>query len=107
MSFRPRPLRPSVAVVAFVVATLLVGISVPMGPQLVPSLLLASHLKAARPQVKVVLGGPTLSLMDTTEIESLLLNPPDEVWQHPSLYGCAHRHRARAWLAAVPVTQRI
>ena len=41
--------------------TLLVGISVPMGPQLVPSLLLASHLKAARPQVKVVLGGPTLS----------------------------------------------
>jgi hypothetical protein len=52
--------------------TRLVGISVPMGPQLVPSLLLASQVKAAKPQVRVVLGGPTLSLMDTREIDSML-----------------------------------
>jgi hypothetical protein len=54
----------------------LVGISVPMGPQLVPSLLLAAHLKKARPGVPVVFGGPTLSLMDPGDIANLLACHP-------------------------------
>lgn len=54
----------------------LVGISVPMGPQLVPALLLANAVKQARPDLKVVLGGPTLSLMDESSLSSLLKNHP-------------------------------
>lgn len=53
-------------------ATALVGISVPMGPQLVPALLLADYLKAAHPNVPIVFGGPTLSLMAVSDIETLL-----------------------------------
>ena len=56
--------------------TALIGISVPMGPQLLPALLLADHLKKARPDVPVVLGGPTLSLMDVANIEALLTRHP-------------------------------
>ncbi|MCA1217112.1 B12-binding domain-containing radical SAM protein [Streptomyces sp. 8L] len=52
----------------------LVGVSVPMGPQLVPALLLAQTLKAARPDVRVVLGGPALSLMDIPALDELLAN---------------------------------
>ncbi|MFJ9444309.1 B12-binding domain-containing radical SAM protein [Kitasatospora sp. NPDC101235] len=50
----------------------LVGISVPMGPQLVPALLLAQTLKTARPDVRIVLGGPVLSLMDLPALYELL-----------------------------------
>ncbi|WP_031076068.1 B12-binding domain-containing radical SAM protein [Streptomyces sp. NRRL S-118] len=57
--------------------TTLVGISVPMGPQLVPSLLLALRLKAVRPAVRVVLGGPALSLMLVPELERLLADFPE------------------------------
>lgn len=52
----------------------LVGLSVPMGPQLVPSLLLAEQIKAAHPFVRVVLGGSTLSLMDLLDLDELLRN---------------------------------
>jgi hypothetical protein len=52
--------------------TALIGISVPMGPQLVPSLVLAKHLKQERPGIPIVLGGPTLSLMAKEDIEALL-----------------------------------
>ena len=54
----------------------LIGISVPMGPQLVPALLLADHLKKARPGLPVVLGGPALSLMDLADSEQLLAARP-------------------------------
>jgi hypothetical protein len=50
----------------------LVGVSVPMGPQLLPALLLAAHLKDVRPDVRLVLGGPTLSLMDESDLATLL-----------------------------------
>ena len=54
----------------------LIGISVPMGPQLLPALLLADHLKRARPDVPIVFGGPTLSLMDIADSEKLLASHP-------------------------------
>lgn len=56
--------------------TPLVGISVPMGPQLVPALLLAGLLKAAHQGQRIVLGGPTLSLMDTSDIDILVQHHP-------------------------------
>ncbi|RFU83255.1 radical SAM protein [Streptomyces triticagri] len=55
----------------------LIGISVPMGPQLVPALLLARRLKAQRPHVRVVLGGPALSLMVPAELDALLVDHPE------------------------------
>ncbi|MGW7469470.1 B12-binding domain-containing radical SAM protein [Streptomyces xantholiticus] len=57
--------------------TRLIGISVPMGPQLVPALLLAVRLKALRPDVRLVLGGPALSLMSLPELETLLTDHPE------------------------------
>lgn len=54
----------------------LAGISVPMGPQLVPSLLLATHLRSRRTDLRIVLGGPALSLMTTEDIATLLANYP-------------------------------
>ncbi|MEV7612807.1 radical SAM protein [Streptomyces sp. NPDC089799] len=57
--------------------TTLVGISVPMGPQLVPALLLSLRLKAVRPDLRVVLGGPALSLMLLPELEALLRAFPE------------------------------
>ncbi|WP_298556413.1 B12-binding domain-containing radical SAM protein [Streptomyces luteogriseus] len=50
----------------------LFGISLPMGPQLVPGLILAREIKRVRPDIKVVLGGPTLSLMDQDLVTTLL-----------------------------------
>ncbi|CAA9290364.1 MAG: hypothetical protein AVDCRST_MAG41-4519 [uncultured Corynebacteriales bacterium] len=54
-------------------ATALIGISVPMGPQLLPALELAEQLKRLRPAAPIVLGGPALSLMSPPEIERLLV----------------------------------
>ena len=50
----------------------LFGVSLPMGPQLVPGLLLAREVKRVRPDVRVVLGGPTVSLMDEELLTTLL-----------------------------------
>jgi hypothetical protein len=50
----------------------IVGISIPMGPQLVPGLALAEYLKERHPTVKVVVGGPTLSLLRAELLETLL-----------------------------------
>ncbi|MEU6522673.1 radical SAM protein [Streptomyces sp. NPDC046924] len=50
----------------------LFGISLPMGPQLVPGLVLAREVKRVRPDIKVVLGGPTVSLMDEELLTTLL-----------------------------------
>lgn len=54
-----------------------VGISVPMGPQLAPALLLARRVKRLRPDLKIVLGGPTLTLMADSWLEALLASAPD------------------------------
>ncbi len=54
----------------------LVGLSLPMGPQLAPALMLARYLKRHRPKLAVVLGGPALSLLDTADIEALLAAHP-------------------------------
>jgi len=58
-------------------SVVLAGISAPMGPQLVPALLLARHLKAWRPQLRVVLGGPSLSVMADEDLAELLLVHPE------------------------------
>jgi hypothetical protein len=50
----------------------LIGISVPMGPQLFPGLILSSVLRALFPRARIVLGGPTMSLMDQGAIGSIL-----------------------------------
>ncbi|MFD9123324.1 B12-binding domain-containing radical SAM protein [Kitasatospora sp. NPDC059571] len=50
----------------------LVGISTAMGPQLLPALALAHHVKRALPGVRVVLGGPAVSLMAEPELDLLL-----------------------------------
>ena len=50
----------------------LIGVSVPMGPQLLPALVLAERLKLMRPDAHLVFGGPALSLMSLPEIERLL-----------------------------------
>lgn len=50
----------------------LVGISVPMGPQLLPALVLAECVKSHRSDVRVVIGGATLSLMHDGDLERLL-----------------------------------
>lgn len=57
-------------------STALVGISVPMGPQLVPSLILAHMLRLARPDLRILLGGPALSLLDSAEIDGVLARHP-------------------------------
>ena len=49
-----------------------VGISLPMGPQLAPGLLLARMIKAARPGVAVILGGSAVSLLDRADLELIL-----------------------------------
>nr|CEL18101.1 Radical SAM domain protein [Kibdelosporangium sp. MJ126-NF4] len=56
--------------------TRLVGISVPMGPELIPALILAELLKKIQPDVRIVLGGPTISLMEPEDIEHLLSSNP-------------------------------
>jgi hypothetical protein len=52
----------------------LIGLSVPMGPQLFPALVLARRLRLIRPEIRIVLGGATMSLMQEPAIELLLRN---------------------------------
>lgn len=49
-----------------------IGISVPMGPQLGPALVLSQFIKRERPDVRIVLGGPVFSLMAIPDIERVL-----------------------------------
>jgi len=58
-----------------------IGITVAMGAQLYPTLLLAAHLKSLRPTARIVLGGPAISLMDQTDLNILL--------QHHRAIDCA------------------
>jgi hypothetical protein len=54
----------------------IVGIAVPVGPQLGPALVLGSYLKEIMPHVAVVLGGPTMSLMAQASVEKILSGNP-------------------------------
>jgi radical SAM superfamily enzyme YgiQ (UPF0313 family) len=54
----------------------LVGISVPMGPQLVPAFILSRFVKAAKPSTKVILGGPAVSLMAMEDRHAVLVACP-------------------------------
>ncbi|MDN2567972.1 cobalamin-dependent protein [Aquibium sp. A9E412] len=54
-----------------------VGISVPMGPQLAPAVLLARHVRARRPDLKIVVGGPTVTLMADAMLAHLLAQVPE------------------------------
>ncbi|EST20702.1 B12-binding domain-containing radical SAM protein [Streptomyces roseochromogenus] len=56
--------------------TSLIGISVPMGPQLEPSLMLAALLKKSHPETSIVLGGPTFSLMEPDDLSTRLRHHP-------------------------------
>lgn len=80
----------------------LVGVSVPMGPQLLPALTLAEHLKELRPNVRVVLGGPAISLMGLPELRRLVLawDAVDAVVRFDGeipLYELACQTRAGRW----------
>lgn len=89
-------------------AARVVGISVPMGPQLVPTLLLARHLKAQRPDLRIVCGGPAFSLMALGDLEALLAATPsiDAVVRFDGetpLLALVEQQRAGHWSpAAVP-----
>jgi hypothetical protein len=50
-----------------------IGISIAVGPQLVPALILARYLKTLREDVAVVFGGPIVSLMNLDDIEKMLI----------------------------------
>lgn len=54
----------------------LVGLSVAMGPQLFPALVLARQLRLLKPDMRIVLGGPTMSLMQEPAIELILAQCP-------------------------------
>lgn len=54
----------------------LVGLSLPMGPQLYPAMLLASLIRQAHPHVRIVVGGPTISLMSDADLALLLRRTP-------------------------------
>jgi hypothetical protein len=54
----------------------LFGITVAMGPQLAPACALAGHLKRLRPDVRIVCGGPALSLLNEEDLALLLRHVP-------------------------------
>jgi Radical SAM superfamily len=49
-----------------------VGLSVAMGSQLAPALVLARRIRALHPDVRIVLGGATFGLMQPDDIEAIL-----------------------------------
>jgi hypothetical protein len=53
-----------------------VGVSIPVGPQLAPALILARYLKTLRPDLAIILGGSTISLMTLADIEKILACNP-------------------------------
>ena len=53
-----------------------VGVSIPVGPQLAPTLILARYLKTLRPNLAIILGGSTISLMTLVDIEKILICNP-------------------------------
>ncbi len=53
-----------------------VGVSIPVGPQLAPALILARYLKTLRPDLAIILGGATISLMTLADVEKILACNP-------------------------------
>lgn len=54
----------------------LFGLTIAMGPQLAPALALAGHLRRLRPDVRIVCGGPVLSLLAEQDLALLLESFP-------------------------------
>ena len=54
----------------------LVGITVAMGPQLAPSLLLSECISNRFPKTQIVLGGPTFTLMNDEQRQAILTRNP-------------------------------
>lgn len=54
----------------------LLAVSVPMGPQLLPALCLCQYVKQLKPDVKIVIGGATISLMHEIDLELILTECP-------------------------------
>lgn len=80
----------------------IVGIVVPVGPQLGPALVLGRYLKEIIPQVAVILGGPTMSLMAQASIERILSSNPaiDAIVISDGelpLKALAEQRRAKIW----------
>jgi hypothetical protein len=50
-----------------------VGVSIPVGPQLAPALILARYLKNHQPDLAIIFGGSTISLMTSADVEKILL----------------------------------
>ncbi len=53
-----------------------VGMSIPVGPQLAPALILARYLKTLRPDLAIILGGSTISIMTLADVEKILVCNP-------------------------------
>ena len=53
-----------------------VGVSIPVGPQLAPALILARYFKTLRPDLAIILGGSTISLMTLADVEKILVCNP-------------------------------
>ena len=53
-----------------------VSVSIPVGPQLAPALILARFLKTFRPDLAIILGGSTISLMTLADVEEMLVCNP-------------------------------
>lgn len=80
----------------------LIGVSVPMGPQLLPALLLAQFIKHTRPDLKIIMGGATFSLMADHDLDQLLLGSPavDAVVRfegESALLSLVRQAEARQW----------
>ncbi|MCW5255582.1 radical SAM protein [Verminephrobacter aporrectodeae subsp. tuberculatae] len=80
----------------------LIGISVPMGPQLAPALILARALADACRGVRIVLGGPAISLMSAPDRHALLKACPqvDALVRYDGeipLLALVRQHRLGRW----------
>ncbi|WP_437476425.1 radical SAM protein [Sorangium sp. So ce1014] len=49
-----------------------VGLSVPMGPQIAPAALVARYVRRRRPDVRIIAGGPAITLMKSQLLQLLL-----------------------------------
>lgn len=79
-----------------------VGISIPMGQQLAPTLILARYLKTRRPDLAIILGGSTISLMTLADVERILTCDPavDAIVRYDGerpLEALLEQRRAGSW----------
>jgi hypothetical protein len=55
----------------------IIGISVSLGPQLVPALIFSRYIKERLPELRVVFGGSAVSLMQIAHVEKILSSYPE------------------------------